>query len=92
MEILFIRAGVSDHATKLFDFTCSYKELLSNTFKLQCVKYDIKSFEDAWEDINWEVKIENLEVVICRKFIKNSTKQIFKSLVPMSILKPGCEP
>lgn len=63
--------GVSDHATIIFDFVCTYKEIQSNAAKLQYEKCDIKGFEDEWEEIHSEINFENLQIDDMWKVFKN---------------------
>ena len=54
--------GVSDHATIIFDFICTYKEIQSGSVKMQYSKCDTQGFEAEWETINWDEKFKDLDL------------------------------
>ena len=54
--------GVSDHATIIFDFICTYKEVQNSSVKMQYSKYDTQGFEAEWETIDWDEKFKDLDL------------------------------
>ena len=48
--------GVSDHATIIFDFICTYKEVQNSSVKILYSKCDTQGFEAEWEAIDWDEK------------------------------------
>ena len=53
--------GVSDHATIIFDFICTYKEVQNSSVKMQYSKCDTQGFEAEWETIDWDEKFKDLD-------------------------------
>ena len=84
--------GVSDHATIIFDYICTYKEVQNGSAKLHYSKCDTEGFEGEWADINWEEKFENMELDDMWKSFKDQFESSVKRFVPTSVPKPGCKP
>ena len=84
--------GVSDHATIIFDFICTYKEVQNSSVKMQYSKCDTQGFEAEWETIDWDEKFKDLDLDDMWKSFKDQFEVSVKKYVPTSIPKPGCKP
>ena len=81
--------GVSDHATIIFYFICTYKEVQNGSVKMQYSKCNTQGFEDEWEKNDWEERFKDLDLDDMWESFKDQFEESVKKVVPTSIPKPG---